>query len=121
MNDKLAGQYYLDRDEYLVQRQGWLQEEAWVILVNEWCSEEWIAKSKKNRDNRVSSKFKPHKGGSNSMTTISQKMPEETDEEVNQIQAWVHTHRGIDESKPLILNTPEATKCLALYTKRLKS
>ncbi|XBJ21771.1 hypothetical protein VPH35_000269 [Triticum aestivum] len=82
---------------------------------NEWCSEEWIAKSKKNRDNRVSSKFKPHKGGSNSMTTISQKMPEETGEEVNQIQAWVHTHRGIDESKPLILNTPEATKCLALY------
>ena len=57
MNDKLAGQYYLDRDKYLVQRQGWLQEEAWVILVNEWCSEEWIAKSKKHHDNRVSSKF----------------------------------------------------------------
>ena len=37
---------------------------------------------------------------------------EKTGEEVNQIQAWVHTHRGIDESKPLILNTPEATKCL---------
>ncbi|VAH59155.1 hypothetical protein VPH35_043754 [Triticum aestivum] len=82
---------------------------------DEWCSEEWIAKSKKYRANRCSSKFKPHKGGSNSMTTISQKMSEQTGEDVNQIQAWVHTHRGLDKSKPLILNTPEATKCLALY------
>ncbi|XBI52005.1 hypothetical protein VPH35_034447 [Triticum aestivum] len=82
---------------------------------DEWCSEEWIAKSKKYRVNRCSSKFKPHKGGSNSMTTITQKMSEQTGEDVNQIQAWVHTHRGLDKSKPLILNTPEATKCLALY------
>ena len=74
MNDKLAGQYYLDRAQYLVQRQGWLGKEAWVVVVDEWCSEEWIAKSKKYRANRFSSNFKPHKGGSNSMTTISQKM-----------------------------------------------
>ncbi|XBH84229.1 hypothetical protein VPH35_072466 [Triticum aestivum] len=68
---------------------------------DEWCSEEWIAKSKKYRANRFSSNFKPHKGGSNSMTTISQKM------------AWVHTHRGVDRSTPLILNTPKSTKCFA--------
>uniref|UniRef100_A0A8R7V154 Uncharacterized protein n=1 Tax=Triticum urartu TaxID=4572 RepID=A0A8R7V154_TRIUA len=120
MNDKLAGQYYLDRDQYLVQSQGWLGKEAWVVVVDEWCSEEWIAKSKKYRANRCSSKFKPHKGGSNSMTTISQKMSEQIGEDVNQIQAWVHTHRGLDKSKPLILNTPEATKCLALYTEKAK-
>lgn len=41
-------------------------------------------------------------------------------EEVNQIQAWVHTHRGVDKSTPLILNTAEATKCLALYTEKAK-
>lgn len=54
------------------------------------------------------------------MTTISQKMSEQTGEEVNQIQAWVHTHSGLDKSKPLILNTPEATKCLVLYTEKAK-
>ncbi|XBH80759.1 hypothetical protein VPH35_106442 [Triticum aestivum] len=80
-----------------------------------WCSEEWIAKSKKYRANHCSSKFKPRKGGSNLMTTISQKMSKQTGEDVNQIQAWVHTLRGLDKSKPLILNTPKATKCLALY------
>ena len=37
---------------------------------------------------------------------------EQTGEDVNQVQASVHTHRGLDKRKPLILNTPEATKCL---------
>lgn len=29
-------------------------------------------------------------------------------------------YTGLDKSKPLILNTPEATKCLALYTEKAK-
>ena len=33
MSDKLAGKYYLDRAQYLVQRQGWLGKEAWVVVV----------------------------------------------------------------------------------------
>lgn len=40
MNDKLDGQYYLDRAQYLVQRQGSLGKEAWVVVVDEWCNEE---------------------------------------------------------------------------------
>lgn len=32
----------------------------------------------------------------------------------------MHTHRGVDKSTPLILNTAEATKCLALYTEKAK-
>ncbi|KAM0860518.1 hypothetical protein ACQ4PT_046499 [Festuca glaucescens] len=116
----LAGQYYLDRDEYLAQRQDWLGKEAWIAAVDEWCSPKWIAKSKKGRANCVSSNYKPHKGGSLSMTNISQKLSEQTGQKVNQIQAWVHTHRGTDENNPLTLNTPEATKCLIRYTQRAK-
>jgi hypothetical protein len=74
INDKLAGHYYLERDQYLAQRQAWLGKEAWVAAVDGWCCPKWITKSKKGRGNRESSNYKPHKGGSISMTNISQKM-----------------------------------------------
>ncbi|KAM0880109.1 hypothetical protein ACQ4PT_033808 [Festuca glaucescens] len=84
----LTNMFYYDRDEYLAQRQGWLGKEGWVAVVDEWCSPKWIAKSNKGRANRASSKYKPHKGGSISITNISQKMSEQTGEEGKPHGRW---------------------------------
>jgi hypothetical protein len=65
---------YLTRDEYIAQRPEWLLESCWEALATEWSSPEFKQRSETNRANRYSQKFKPHKGGSNSIATIRQKL-----------------------------------------------
>ena len=74
LKDKNAGQRYLEKDEYMAQKPWWCTDVSWEVLVDEWCSSKWIEQSMKNRANRLTAKYKPHKGGSNSLTTISQKL-----------------------------------------------
>ncbi|CAN6172484.1 unnamed protein product [Urochloa humidicola] len=66
----------------------------------------------RNRANRYSPKFKPHKGGSNSIATIVQKLSKKLGREVSEVEAWVHTHRGSNLEDVNTLNTEEATVCL---------
>uniref|UniRef100_A0ACD5UIW8 Uncharacterized protein n=1 Tax=Avena sativa TaxID=4498 RepID=A0ACD5UIW8_AVESA len=73
----------------------------------------------KNRGNRLTSKYKVHRGGSNSLTTICQKLSEKEGREVSKIEAWMHTHRGADPNKPDVLNSVEASKCLDLYKQKV--
>uniref|UniRef100_A0ACD5YDI0 Uncharacterized protein n=1 Tax=Avena sativa TaxID=4498 RepID=A0ACD5YDI0_AVESA len=115
MKDKLAGRRYLEKNEYMAQRPWWCTEVSWEVLVDEWCSSKWIEQSMKNRGNRLTSKYKVHRGGSNSLTTICQKLSEKEGREVSKIEAWMHTHRGADPNKPDVLNSVEASKCLDLY------
>ena len=72
--DKIAGQFYLTRDEYIAQQPSWFERDCWVALATEWSSPEFKKKSETNRVNRCSRKFKPHEGGSNSIATIRQKL-----------------------------------------------
>jgi len=72
--DKIAGKFYLTREEYIAQRPEWLLERCWEALAMEWSSPEFKQRSETNRANRYSQKFKPHKGGSNSIATIRQKL-----------------------------------------------
>jgi len=72
--DKIAGKFYLTWEEYIAQRPEWLLERCWEALATEWSSPEFKQTSEKNRANRYSQKFKPHKGGSNSIATIRQKL-----------------------------------------------
>jgi len=72
--DKIAGQFYLMCDEYIAQQPSWFERDCWVALATEWSSPEFKKKSETNRVNRCSRKFKPHKGGSNSIATIKQKL-----------------------------------------------
>jgi hypothetical protein len=68
--DMIAGQFYLTRDEYIAP----LQQDCWKVLATEWSSPEFKKKPETNRANHGSRKFKPHKGGSNSIATIRQKL-----------------------------------------------
>ena len=72
--DKIAGQFYLMREEYSAQRPTWCKQDCWEVLATEWSSAEFRQRSEKNRANRGSHKFKPHKGGSNSIAIIRQKL-----------------------------------------------
>jgi hypothetical protein len=72
--DKMAGQFYLTRDDYIAQQPPWFPRDAWEVLATDWSSPKFKEKSEKNRANRCSDKFKPHKGGSNSIATIRQKL-----------------------------------------------
>ena len=72
--DKIAGQFYLTRDEYIAQQPSWFERDCQVALATEWSSPEFKKKSETNRVNRCNRKFKPHKGGSNSIATIRQKL-----------------------------------------------
>lgn len=72
--DKIAGQFYLTREEYIDRRLTWCKQDCWDVLATEWSSPEFKQRSQKNRANRLSSRFKPHKGGSNSIAVIRQKM-----------------------------------------------
>jgi hypothetical protein len=72
--DKIVGQFYLTRDEYIAQRPNWFKEDCWAVLAIEWSSDEFKKRSETNRANRLSHKFKPHRGGSNSIATIRQKL-----------------------------------------------
>ena len=74
LKEKFAGQHYLQKHEYMVVRPWWCTVVSWEALVDEWCDVNWIATSKKNRDNRLNSKYKAHRGGSNSLTTVCQKL-----------------------------------------------
>ncbi|XP_062206347.1 uncharacterized protein LOC133908371 [Phragmites australis] len=84
-------------------------------MADEWSNQDWIQKSITNRANRYSTTFKPHKGGSNSIATICQKLSEKEGREVSQIEAWVYTHRGLNPQDPSSLNTEQATACLERY------
>ena len=64
--DKIAGQFYLTREEY--------KQDCWDALATEWTSPEFKERSKKNCQNRLSRRFKPHRGGSNSIAVMRQKM-----------------------------------------------
>jgi hypothetical protein len=72
--DKIVGTFYLTREEYIAQRPEWLLERCWEALATEWSSPKFKERSEKNRANRYSDKFKPHKGGSNSIATIRHKL-----------------------------------------------
>ena len=72
--DKIAGHFYLRRQEYIDQRLPWCKQDCWDALATEWSSPEFKQKSEQNRANRQSRKFKPHKGGSNSIAVIRQKL-----------------------------------------------
>ncbi|XP_015689722.2 uncharacterized protein LOC107303725 isoform X1 [Oryza brachyantha] len=115
ISDKAAGHCYLLRNEYIAQKPKWCTQEAWAVLVDEWCDPSWIKKSEKSRANRTNSKYKPHKGGSNSIAIIRQKMSMREGRDISKIEAWVYTHRGADPNNPDELNTEEATECLKDY------
>jgi hypothetical protein len=34
--DKIAGQFYLTRDEYIAQQPPWFQQDCWEVLATEW-------------------------------------------------------------------------------------
>uniref|UniRef100_A0A0E0KDV2 Uncharacterized protein n=1 Tax=Oryza punctata TaxID=4537 RepID=A0A0E0KDV2_ORYPU len=74
VRDKIAGQQYLTKEKYIAQKPSWCSQEAWSALADEWCDPKFRGKSEKNRANRASSKYKPHKGGSNSIATVCQKL-----------------------------------------------
>lgn len=72
--DKRAGLRYLSKEEYLAQQPEWCDQMAWDAMATVWVDPEWIEKSKTNRANRKTPKFKPHRGGSNSIATVRQKL-----------------------------------------------
>lgn len=72
--DKIAGQFYLTWEEYVAQCPSWCKESCWEVLAREWGSPEFKQRSETNRANRYSRKFKPHKGGSNSIAAIRQNL-----------------------------------------------
>lgn len=74
LRDKIAGQQYLTKEQYFAQKPVWCNEEAWNALADDWCDPKFREKSEKNRANRASSKYKPHRGGSNSIATVCQKL-----------------------------------------------
>ncbi|CAD6249966.1 unnamed protein product [Miscanthus lutarioriparius] len=113
--DKIAGKFYLTREEYIAQRPEWLLERCWEALAMEWSSPEFKQRSETNRANRYSQKFKPHKEGSNSIATIHQKLSKKLGREVSDIEAWVHSHRGSNPEDISSLNTEEASSCLEKY------
>ncbi|XP_039832280.1 uncharacterized protein LOC120692956 [Panicum virgatum] len=81
--DKIAGQFYLTREEY--------KQDCWDALATEWTSPEFKERSKKNCQNRLSRRFKPHRGGSNSIAVMRQKMSKKLGRVVYELEAWVHT------------------------------
>ncbi|CAD6233727.1 unnamed protein product [Miscanthus lutarioriparius] len=113
--DKIAGKFYLTREEYIAQRPEWMLERCWEALATEWSSPEFKQRSKTNLANRYSQKFKPHKGGSNSIATIRQKLSKKLGREVFDIEAWIHSHRGSNPEDISSLNTEEASSCLEKY------
>lgn len=113
--DKRAGLRYLSKEEYLAQQPEWCDQMAWDAMATVWVDPEWIEKSKTNRANRKTPKFKPHRGGSNSIATVRQKLSKKFGREVSAIEAWVHTHRGSNPEDTNTLNTEEATLCLERY------
>uniref|UniRef100_A0A0E0KDV3 Uncharacterized protein n=1 Tax=Oryza punctata TaxID=4537 RepID=A0A0E0KDV3_ORYPU len=100
VRDKIAGQQYLTKEKYIAQKPSWCSQEAWSALADEWCDPKFRGKSEKNRANRASSKYKPHK---------------EQGRDVTEVEAWVHTHKGENPNNPNMLNTQEATECLGRY------
>ncbi|KAF0924757.1 hypothetical protein E2562_014558 [Oryza meyeriana var. granulata] len=70
--------------------------------------------------NRVNFDFKVHRGGSNSITTVCQKLSEKEGRKVTEIEGWVYTHRGPDPNNPDVLNTDRATECLKSYKKNVQ-
>ena len=72
--DKIAGHFYLMREEYAARCPTWCKQACWDVLATEQSSPEFKQRSEKNRANRYNRKFKPHKGGSNSIATIRQKL-----------------------------------------------
>ncbi|KAL6839052.1 hypothetical protein ACP4OV_031106 [Aristida adscensionis] len=115
ISDKIAGTFYLSRDEYITQRPAWCKEDCWRALATEWSHPDFQKKSETNRANRLSHKFKPHKGGSNSIAVVRQKLSKKLGRKVTQVEAWVYTHRGSNPENPSSLNTEEATACLERY------
>ncbi|KAL6645213.1 hypothetical protein ACP70R_016821 [Stipagrostis hirtigluma subsp. patula] len=113
--DKIAGRFYLSRDEYVARCPLWCKEDCWRALAAEWSHSDFQKKSETNRANRLSRKFKPHRGGSNSIAVIRQKLSKKEGREVTQVEAWVYTHRGSNPENPSALNTEEATACLERY------
>ncbi|TVU17372.1 hypothetical protein EJB05_33403, partial [Eragrostis curvula] len=110
--DKIAGRFYLTKQEYKDQHPIWCKEECWSVLAAEWSHPDFKNRSERNRANRYSQKFKPHKGGSNSIAAIRQKMSKKEGREVSEVEAWIYTHRGPNSEEPNSLNTEEATACL---------
>ncbi|TVU41514.1 hypothetical protein EJB05_15041, partial [Eragrostis curvula] len=108
--DKIAGKFYLTMEEYIAQRPMWCKEACWGVLAAEWSHPDFQKRSERNRANRCSRKFKPHKGGSNSIATIRQKL--ERGRDVSEVEAWIYSHRGPNPEDLDSLNTEEATACL---------
>ncbi|CAL5084017.1 unnamed protein product [Urochloa decumbens] len=105
----------INREEYIARRQKWCSEDCWAALATEWSSPEFKEKSVRNRGNRRSHNFKPHKGGSNSIAVIRQKLSRKYGRDVSDVEAWVHTHRGLNPEDVTSLNTEAATECLETY------
>lgn len=72
--DKVAGRRYLTSQQYINQQPSWFAENAWNVLANEWSNPDFIKRSETNRANHYKGRFKPHRGGSNSIATIIQKL-----------------------------------------------
>jgi hypothetical protein len=75
--DKIVGKFYLTKDEYEDQCHVWCKDECWSVLATQWSHPDFQTRSEINRSNRYSRKFKPHKGGSNYITAIRQKLVSE--------------------------------------------
>ncbi|TVU01241.1 hypothetical protein EJB05_53279, partial [Eragrostis curvula] len=113
--DKIAGKFYLTMEEYIEQRPMWCKEACWSVLAAEWSNSDFQKRSERNRANRNSCIFKPHKGGSNSIATIRQKLAKERGRDVSEVEAWIYSHRGPNPEDLDSLNTEEATACLERY------
>jgi hypothetical protein len=72
--DKITGKFYLSLQEYVAQRPVWCPEDCWCALAKESSHPDFKKKSETNRANCYSHKFEPHKGGSNSIAAIRQKL-----------------------------------------------
>ncbi|CAN6322887.1 unnamed protein product [Urochloa humidicola] len=113
--DKIAGKFYLTREQYIAQRQVWCKQDCWEAMATQWSSSRFKNRSEVNRANRSSRKFKTHKGGSSSIAVIRQRLSKKLGREVTDIEAWVHTHRGENPEDTTTLNTEEAIACLEKY------
>lgn len=72
--DKVAGRRYLTREQYVAQKPKWCDEDAWRFFADKWSNPEWVQKSETNRANRYTPRYKPYRGGSNSIATVCQKL-----------------------------------------------
>ena len=136
--DKIAGQFYLMREEYIAQRHVWCKQYCWDSIPQHGAVLDSRKGLRKNRTNRYSRRFKTHRGGSSSIATIRQRLvnvcllsqswlffteiftdliffnmqSKKLGRQITDVGAWIHIHRGTNPEDITSLNTEEATTCL---------